>query len=95
MLDLLFGIQFNIAPNAWTIDMNRIKFLLIHLADMFDYWVLGHRFYWVCKMLGNNWWGDDGLVCGCRYCKWTRGQDCADIPEECIRKNYFPKHTGQ
>jgi hypothetical protein len=68
-----------------------MKLLLIHLADMFDNWVLRHRFYWVCQRVSNSsWWGE--FACGCLYCRkfQFRGKPFTDYyyPEE-------PRHTGQ
>jgi hypothetical protein len=78
-----------------------MKLLLIHLADMFDNWVLQHRFYWVCQSVGK-WWGD--ITCHCWYCRkfqMYRPLGRVELDAALTRVDALladhedPKHTGQ
>lgn len=40
--------------------MNDLKYAVILALDMFDRYVLDHRFYWFCYWLGTHpWWGEE------------------------------------
>jgi len=50
-----------------------IKIYLIHALDMFDAYVLRHRFYSVCcKIASSDWWDKIAGECNCWYCKKAR-----------------------
>lgn len=40
--------------------MNRLKYVLIRIADWLDDRVLNHPSYWLCQKIGlSDWWGND------------------------------------
>jgi hypothetical protein len=60
--------------------MKTIKLLIIHLLDKFDNYILRHRFYWFCQMVGlSKWWGEDD--CPCKYCSKIRAE-CKEYSDE-------------
>lgn len=40
--------------------MANLKYRLIKLADWIDEHIIGHRFYWLCQLIGlSSWWGEN------------------------------------
>lgn len=45
-----------------------MKKFIIHLLDMFDDRIVGHRWHWLCNYISfSSWWGEE--ICICSYCQ--------------------------
>ena len=57
--------------------MTLLRSLLIHAADMFDSFVLRHRFDRVCEVVGLSSWWPLGR-CDCWWCRRCRARKALD-----------------
>jgi len=45
-----------------------MKIILIHIADMFDHYILRHKVIFICDKIGqSDWWGEH--FHNCWYCR--------------------------